>query len=254
VPIEVEAVELEHLPGSPLVLAIAQVRFLPVPAVDDPAHLVKFQEAIADDYDLVDRQALQQVVVHLGARGAQPPIPAAPATVWQFASRDGRWKVVLSQTSLALETDAYSTFADFVAELHRVLRVAVDRLPIKRKSRFGLRYVNEIVGERLREPGGLLHFFTPQFLPVGGELSTTIAESYSEVRFDEQDGSLVLRLGLVEPNKYLLDFDYFNETEDDFDPDRIVETATAYHVVIDSVFARAVTDEFMAEMKGAAAR
>lgn len=220
-----------------------------MPSVDDPAHFVKFQDAVASEFDLVDRQTVQQVVIQLGSGGPQQNLSNAPGTVWQFASHDKRWKLSLSQTSLGIETDAYSTYADFSQALERALALTAKHFPIKQKTRFGLRYINEITGDRLMEPGGLLRFFTPEFLPVGGELSETLAASYSEVRFDEADGSLVLRHGLVQPDKYLLDFDYFNESAEEFDATKIVETARSYHTVIDSIFARAITPEFMAEMK-----
>lgn len=248
-PIKAEHVELEHLPGSPLALALAQVRFLPLPAIDSPTHIMDFQNAVSADYELLAQQVVQQFMISIGPAAAQAPNVSAPGNVWQFASRDERWKLALSQTSIAIETDAYTTFDEFRAELERVLTVVNEHFAIGRTTRLGLRYVNEIADERLLESGGLLYFFTPEFLPAGGELSDSVAASYSEVRFDQEDGSLVIRNGLVQPGKYLLDFDYYNETEGDFNVQKLVETVSNYHDVIDSVFARAITEDYMNELK-----
>jgi uncharacterized protein (TIGR04255 family) len=228
-------VELEHLPAAPLQLALAQVRFAPEFAVEDPARIAEFQKRLGKHY-------LAQ------AQPADPEPGRNP--IWLFRDDSKSWTVSLSKASLGLEAKTYHDFDDFAAELARVLGDAAEIFEPRTEVRLGVRYVNRIEDGRLSKRG--ITFFVHDELasPVGGELGSDLHHSLCELRFREGGGWLVLRHGLVEPDVYLLDFDNFVAEERDFAPAEIVGRVNEFHGLIERLFAWSLSARYLKELKG----
>jgi uncharacterized protein (TIGR04255 family) len=251
-PIELPAAHLQHLPGSPLKLAIAQVRFRPDPAVETAEKQVELGRVLADEFELESRDMIQTLVVQIGA--GQVPAPSAPPRSEQmlrFIGRGSGSTLAITQSSVGLETGSYRTFDEFVIQFQRVLEITAEVIEMRTLTRLGVRYVNEIEDERLGEAGGLAAILTQPFLPAGGALGLDVRGGLSELIFEQADGLFVLRCGLVDRTKYLLDMDYYSDEERDWDLQWVLARVRAYHEVIESVFAAALRDEYREEIGAA---
>lgn len=250
--IALPATDLKHLKGAPLRLALAQVRFAPVHAIEKRDRVADFQEQLADSYLARDPQVPQTLTIQFGPLPS-PPAPSAfaPELVWPFEDRERGWSVSLSSSSLALEASTYDDFDDFLAEFQSVLSALIATFDPRECSRVGLRYINEIVDERLRENGGLLVLLRRELVsPVGTELGSDLLGSLCELRFRETLGTLVLRHGLIRTDAYLLDYDYFKEENDAFNGEIVTKTVESFHDVIERLFVWCLSDVYLSELKG----
>lgn len=166
----------------------------------------------------------------------------------RFAARDSRSTLAITPSSVGLENGSYRTFEEFVAQFERTMEIMSGVIEMRTLTRLGVRYVNEIEDERLREPGGLAQILTQPFLPAGGALGLDLRGGFSELLFEQPDGVFVLRRGLIQTAKYLLDMDYYTEEERAWDSGWVLEKVRAYHDVIESVFAAALREEYRDEL------
>lgn len=250
--ISLPATDLNHLEGAPLRVALAQVRFAPVHAIEKRERVADFQERLRETYVARDPHVPQTVTIQFGPSPV-PPAPSflPPESVWPFEDRERGWSVSLSSSSLALEASTYQDFDHFVAEFRAVLAALTETFGPRKCSRLGLRYVNEITDERLRHAGSLDEFLRAELVsPVGTELGSDLLGSLCELRFKETLGTLVLRHGLIRSDTYLLDFDYFKEESDAFDSETITKTVESFHDVIERLFVWCLSDTYLEELKG----
>jgi uncharacterized protein (TIGR04255 family) len=246
------ATDLKHLKAAPLRVALAQVRFAPVHAIEKRDRVADFQDQLADSYTARDPQVPQTLTIQFGPLST-PSAPSvfAPEFVWPFEDRERGWSVSLSSTSLALEAATYDDFDDFLAEFQSVVSALTATFHPRECSRLGLRYVNEIVDERLRENDGLLVLLRRELVsPVGTELGSDLRGSLCELRFRESLGTLVLRHGLIRADTYLLDYDYFKEESDAFEGEIVTKTIESFHDVIERLFVWCLSDIYLSELKG----
>jgi uncharacterized protein (TIGR04255 family) len=235
--IKVPPVELKHLSKAPLQLALAQVRFAPIFAVEEPARMAEFQARLGRRYLM------------------QPPPPdSGPAgapvdRIYLFRDQERAWTVSLNTGSLGLEAKTYHDFDEFAGELSRILGDVTEIFAPQTEVRLGVRYVNRIEDERLGKRG--IQFFVRGELasPVGSELGDELANSLCELRFRERGTWLAIRHGLVEPSVYLLDFDNFAEGERDFVPAEIVKRVTEYHGLIERLFVWSLSGRYLEELQ-----
>lgn len=251
--IALPATDLKHLERAPLRVALAQVRFAPVHAIEKRDRVADFQEQLADSYVARDPQIPQTLTIQFGALPTPPPPSAfSPELVWPFEDRERGWSVLLSSSSLALEASTYDDFDDFLAEFQSVLSALIATFDPRECSRLGLRYINEIVDERLGQNEGLLTLLRRELVsPVGTELGADVLGSLCELRFREALGTLVLRHGLIRTDTYLLDYDYFKEEADAFNGEIITKTIESFHDVIERLFAWCLSGAYLSELKGA---
>lgn len=238
-------VELEHLSKAPLKLAIAQVRFAPVFAIEERGAIAGFQAKLADRYVAQDPTSARR-----RPEAGLPPRPApSQETVWPFHNVEREWTISLSSTSLALEATRYLDFDDFAGELASVLKALHEVFAPQREVRLGLRYANRIDDDRLERRG--IPFFVNEQLagPVGGDLGGDLIASLAELRFQERGSTLAIRHGLVEPTQYLLDFDHFSTEERDFSPPSIVRRIKRFHGLIERLFVWSISERYLNELR-----
>lgn len=209
--------------------------------------MASFQERLGERYVALEAEA-PRPQIGLGAVTPQPP-GGDPETVWRFRRSEPGWTISLSSTSLALEAVEYLDFDDFAAELSEVVRALDEVFAPRVEVRLGLRYVNRIADERLRKRG--VAFFVNEQLasPVGADLGNDLVGSLAELRFREGGGTLAIRHGLIEPARYLLDFDRFSAEERDFAPSSIIERVKRFHGLIERLFVWSIADRYMKELR-----
>jgi uncharacterized protein (TIGR04255 family) len=210
-----------------------------------------FESRLDDRYVAQDAQRSQTLAIQIGA-GSPPsgvPPPATVDTVWPFRDEQRGYSVVLGNSSLAVEADSsYHDFPQFLEEFSAAVRACAEIFHPKRQMRLGLRYVNEISDERLGED--LRAIIRPELVaPVGSAVQGGLLRSLTELRISESLGIFVVRHGLVEDTTYLLDLDYFSETQRDFDTQSVIETVKQFHELIEPFFVWSLSRRYLAELK-----
>lgn len=265
--------ELLHLPEvtheiyerSPLELVICQVRFAPVIKIADEAFVARFQDAIREQYPLLETHKRVEIVGELGADG---PTIQQRGRVWRFVDQEDNWAVALADDFLVLETRAYEYFDDFLRRFREVLEVLFEYIRPTVLVRLGLRYINEIRPGR-QEWHSIIR---SDLLGVTGvePFASHVAYSLQEftLRFPSGEGItvrhgiiptgsvVVPRRGREQPAEpfYLLDYDAFIElgepggySADSADPDMIdmiCERVAMFNQLIYRIFRWSITDEY----------
>ena len=250
-PINVPSVSLDHLEAAPLKVAVAQVRYSPVHAVEKRDLVADFESRLAAGYVAQDAQTSQTLTIQIGS--GPPPVSLAPPavadTVWPFKDEGRGYLVSLGNSSLAVEADAtYHDFPQFLEEFSAAVHACADIFGPKREVRLGLRYINELADDRLRDDVRTI-VNKDLAAPVGTAVRGGLLRSLAELQVAEPLGTFVIRHGLVEDATYLLDFDYFSEAQRDFDPATVIETAEEFHARIEPFFVWALNPDYLAELK-----
>ena len=140
-----------HYLRPPLAEVICQLRFPTILSIGakEPAD---FQEAVRADFPrYLVRQ--EQQTPKLTA-GTPPKVEAQkPVTNYHFISADGRWKLNLTQSFIALSTLSYQSWEDFAARLDKPLARFIQLYQPAFFERIGLRYVNAFSRRRLGMEG-----------------------------------------------------------------------------------------------------
>jgi uncharacterized protein (TIGR04255 family) len=228
---------------SPLKLVVSQVRFPILLRFLEPGFVADFQEAMASSYPQVGRE--QQVTFQLSPEGMGP---GPTETLFRFSDRSSGWAVILGEASLTLEARAYSDVDELVKRFEQMTLVASETLGVRRRTRLGLRYVNEF---RLPEATTLAawkDYFRPEFLGFAGALfGESVNRMAQDVQLTRPDGRLAIRHGLLQgttvvpprlteglPTEpfYLLDLDYSDEREVELEVPATLKQLREFNVFI----------------------
>lgn len=243
------------LPRAPLVQVIAQVRFPPILSVAEQAKVARFQEAIAATYPVLREETTQTISV-----GATASIENQKA--WRFSDVATNWRVTLTANFLSLETNAYSNRAEFLYRFELLLEVLAKNFNPAQLDRFGIRYIDRIVGDDLNDIAQLVE--APVRGLVGTNAEASAALSISESVFINDEGQVIARWGKLPPNatidpsalvplnesSWILDLDMFSIEPEPFDSKKIIQLAESYAMRLYSVFRWAVSDEFLKRFGG----
>lgn len=124
-----------------LLEVICQLRFPAILSIAarEPA---EFQELIRGSYPRYDRGIEKLPPKVLGQPGNMKLENQPDVINYRFLSADGRWKVNLTNSFLALATPAYTVWEDFAGRLDEVLASFVKVYHPAYFERIGLRYIN----------------------------------------------------------------------------------------------------------------
>lgn len=251
-PITVPKATLRHLNSAPLQVAVAQVRFSPVHAVEKRELVAEFESRLDRRYIAQDAQMAQTLTIQVGVAPPSGPVAPPPVidTVWPFRDDERGYSVSLGNSSLAVEADStYHDFPQFLEEFGTAVRAFAEIFQPKRQMRLGLRYVNEIRDDRLKDD--VRKVLTSELvLPVGTAVKGGLLRSLAELRVAETLGTFVIRHGLIEEATYLLDLDYFSETPTEFGPESVIERVEDFHSLIEAFFVWSLNASYLAELKG----
>ena len=244
------------LARPPLVRVIAQVRFPEILSVEKRDFVARFQEAIRADYPVLREEKTQSIFFPRTAVGQAAP---APHTAWRFCDQDDSWRVSLASGFVALETDSYTSQADFMNRLAVVLRAAKDTLAPARVDRLGLRYIDRITGQDFELIQTLVR---PEVLGViATNASNNVVHTLAEtlLKSDNPSCFVLMRTGVLPPNavvdltaiepvpqmSWILDLDVFGDQAAEFDADWVVKQVDQYASRIYAIFRWVVTDQFL---------
>lgn len=240
------------LANAPLVQAMCQVRFAPVPELVDDDNERQLAALLEDEYPIRGTVQGAQLVIFGGQ--SNPPLE----TFRTFEDVDGAWKVTLAQDAVTLETRAYKDRDDL---LNRVSSILTNLSQVKqppRVARVGVRYT-----DRVLNPMGLRTLVQPSLIGMLADIEDDelIVHQSTQVGLHDSSNSQVLvRSLLVPPNaqfdpnidavsdpSWVLDIDASNQEAMAFEVDRIIQVARLLAKRAYQVFYWAVTDEFRAQ-------
>lgn len=250
-PFALPDVELRQLTHSPLQVAVIQLRFRPILAIDGAEKVSPFQEHLASldpALELYEQGELRQLAFQVGPGGVQQSM-APGETVWKFATTSKSVGLDLTRTQFSLEATSYDDFDAFDALFEGAFAGFEPAFGTPRITRIGVRYVNHVRDERLAG-ATMSQIVNPALLgPIGTDaLGTDVAGSTGSIRFDEPGFSVTLQHGLLERGLYLLDFDCFSEPDDGFDVTTLGETIRTFHRTIEQLFCWCLTPGYLEEI------
>ncbi|GJD96981.1 TIGR04255 family protein [Methylobacterium iners] len=248
------------LPRAPLVQVVAQVRFAPILAIGRPDKVVDFQEAIRSTYPNLTDERMPHFSV--GANG----VPSfAESVIWRFngGSKSPKWRVSLGVDFVALETGAYVSRQDFLGRFELVLNSLQRVFAPGEIQRLGLRYVDRIVEDGLKNIHRLIK---PNVLGISMPEEETSSSLYSaiqhlltEAHLLAEEGLMQARWGHLSPNvtydetalpaldksSWVLDLDLFTTTPQPFESADLLQLTTRFAERNYSVFRDMVTEDFL---------
>ena len=137
------------LTHPPLQLALAQIRFPPILAINQPnsPKVAAFQEAVRGEYP--DYHAESSLSIALGPQGAQ----ASTSPHHRFKNAGG-WEITLTQDFVALATSRYQKKGDFAVKAGEVAEAVRTHINPHKASRLGVRFIDRVeerVGKNISE-------------------------------------------------------------------------------------------------------
>lgn len=223
---------------SPLVRVLAQVRFPRLvmlgTAGSDSAEILQLLQGIARTYPILEEG--HEVVIQLSPEGATQ---SKGAFVRQLRSADRAWTVTLSDASIALDTGAYTSRAEFTTRFGHILELLAEALDMPPAERIGIRYINRVQDrDLLKRLPELVRREVLGGQAVERPADVTIVHTLNDALYQLPHGRLQARWGLLPPQAVLdpsltpvpemtwvLDLDSYSETPTAFNPMELSERA-----------------------------
>lgn len=247
------------LPNAPLVRVIAQVRFPLIVSIDKREFIASFQETLRATYPILRLEKTQGFVV-----GSHGVASAQSEMAWRFKDIDGKWRVSLAPSFIALETTSYSSRNDFLGRLQVALRALDEHIGPQVVDRLGLRYIDRVIDQAVDNIATLVRKEVIGVLATS--MGTCAKQSLSESLFEVPNtrAKLLARWGQIPPNStvdpaaiepvdtrsWILDLDMFSVESRPFNVEELMTDTRTYAERIYTLFRWAVTDEFLRQYGG----
>lgn len=266
-PFDIDSVNEIVLDRTPIVRALAQVRFPQLAAMLPPnfdSTATAVMSELSAQYGIVQQRVEAVIVISPdGMRPSQEPNNKV------YAARDtaDEWTVSLGPNFIALDTKRYTVRADFLARLETVLGVLerVVRPPIV--ERVGVRYTNRISDENLLL--SLTDLLRPECvggLDVPRPEGVALVHMMNESLFTVAPSTMLqVRSGLMPARaifdaeippvanpSWILDIDSFTSQTTNSDVASLVTTAEGLAKSAYAYFKWMITDKFVEEFGGRA--
>ncbi len=139
-----EQVDRCHYEKSPLLEVICQLRFPTILSISEkePA---EFQESVRAAFPVYQKHQDQPAPKVAGMGTANPTVQTQPpVTNYHFISEDGRWRLNLTNSFIALTCRRYDSWEEFARMLDQALASFIRIYEPAYFERVGLRYMNAI--------------------------------------------------------------------------------------------------------------
>jgi uncharacterized protein (TIGR04255 family) len=247
------------LKNAPLVRVIAQVRFPPILSIEKKEFVGSFQEAIRDKYPILQPEKTQGFIFD-----PQGNVQTSTQVAWRFFDTTGNWRVSLSPNFVALETTAYSSRSNFLERLENIVIALNENFNPKIIERFGLRYVDRLVGKDLTDISSLVK---PEMAGiVSADFRDCIRQTINESLFivPDEGKQILARWGLISANttfdpdaiepitepSWILDLDMSLSKNREFSITVLMQEAKQFSERLYTFFRWAVKDEFLRRFGG----
>lgn len=237
--------------NTPLVEVICQLRFPKILRIEKepPAD---FQESIRDSYPRLEVPQAFDLAVPLVGQTNAPPLSLNRGQSYEFLSKEGDWKLVLTSDFLALSTSKYKEWKEFRGRLQSAIDLLVELYKPSHFSRTGLRYQDLIARSDLglqSRPWSLLlkspiaGMLAAERFPQDGFLEVLSLFSY---RLDHENAVARVRHGLARKGDtnepcYLIDADIFSETP--IEVENVIGTLNIFNEEAGHLFRWCITND-----------
>jgi uncharacterized protein (TIGR04255 family) len=231
---------------SPLKVVVAQLRFPPIYALEQAAGVAPFQAALRGLFPIAEPRG-HGIALSLGPQALSAQQPQAGP--WRFLNDDGTWIAAIAPDFVSIETTAYERFETFYQRCDAVLRAAKDTVPLDRRGRLGLRYVDEITHPDAVTVGDWRRFLRSDLIGVaGGELlSEYVRAALQQIELDLPIGKAVVRHGYRRlgetASSYVIDLDVFDDTPRLLDHEETMGQVAQFKRWAWGFFSRSITPE-----------
>lgn len=245
------------LTSAPLVNVIAQVRFPKVLGIEDRDAAARFQSLVKDHYPVLREEKSQGVVFGGGASRS-----LREETTWRFSDLPQDWRLSLAPGFLALDTSRYQSRTDFLERWFAALSALQSQFGPRLVDRFGIRYVDRIVGDAVAEINRMVRPELSGLIgtPVGAHATHALTEAMFTVGGAELRARWALLPagathdpGALQPIpqvSWVLDLDMFTTTAVPFRVQGVMAEAERFAERIYAFFRWAVTDDFLRRYGG----
>jgi uncharacterized protein (TIGR04255 family) len=231
--------------NNPLRLVTAQIRFDPIFALMEPGVVARLQNRLSDMYPLGppddDLADLATGIVSAAERWSNDG-------VWRFDSDDRSWSVVVTVNSIGLEASDYRRYEEFAERAEVLFRTAIETLGIRRRTRFGIRYVDEIVHPEAQTVADWERFLRGDLIGVAaGELLSPYVESTAQlIDLKLDDGRMGIRHGYRKEDGgplYFIDLDAYDPEPRQLEIEELMARMSRYKRWSWNFFRTSITDE-----------
>lgn len=236
------------LANAPLLRALCQIRYTPVPELVDDETERLLAHAFQSTYPV--RGSVEGISIPM-LPGVQSVTPQRFRT---FEDAPGDWKVTVAPDFLALETAAYTSRTDLVERVGAVVASLAAAQTPPRVTRIGVRYI-----DRVESPDDLRDLVRPSLQGWLVDIEDDRLMQHQTIQTllvdpDSQVSVLVRSLFLpsnamfdptvppVQQPSWVLDIDSYREAATAFEPVRLTETVRVLAERAYRVFHWAVTD------------
>ncbi|MCC5835439.1 MAG: TIGR04255 family protein [Opitutales bacterium] len=253
-----------HLPQSPLIFVLGQVRFAPVLSMEEKI------PAIQDSLRKNGFPRLSVREIEITKRDANGKTEIERRKQWEFINKE-KWASVLIDTDfIVFQVTRYKLFEHYISEFKGILDTFAHHAKPDLVQRIGLRYVDLVIP---RDDQKLESYLSPSlrgFSIQGGEhreafRCESVTQTGDNSRFihrymEANNGfgfppdllpislSFDLDLNLNSPFG-LLDMDHFMHVDNDFSVQEIIKNFWALHDLQTKAFAASVTKTAMNEWR-----
>ena len=129
-----------HLPNTPLVSVLVQVRFPEILSIAKTEFIADFRERIRADYPL--HKLSQDPFFELNNDGMKMGVTRN----WRFLDKSKQWCVSLTTGFVSLETRFYQSRLDIIERTHTIVHALSATIKPGMTTRIGVRYVDQLHG------------------------------------------------------------------------------------------------------------
>jgi uncharacterized protein (TIGR04255 family) len=234
--------------------ALVVVQFSPVLKIAEKsgAGIGEFQDAVRRAYPQVELEVEKLMQLEVRPDGIHPSEQEQP--VWRMSDIDKAWLLSLTSQTIALETSGstYSNWADFSDRIQFLIRRVGDFFAPAQKVRSGVRFLNLAAVDGGDDPRAICE---QSLVSISG--NPDLIQSDLLWRFGVDEGTLILRSGVVEANNthdpgimppssersWYLDIDVFNNDAAAFDADAICQALLGQVRRVHAIYRWAIPDE-----------
>lgn len=239
---------------APLIRVLAQIKFPTILSIgSDENEVAAFQEKIRSVYPILERD--QSFALVTGSSSTSPEI--RPGVIWKFRDLQNHWQVVLTPDFVALEAFKYSSRADFLERLEKILAAVQSTYAPSAALRVGMRYVDCIKPPHIERIEDLFQVALLGIHTTALGLATDV--NMTECLLRAQEGNIQCRWGLLpdgathDPGialpaggkSWVLDLDMFSSEQMPFDSADLSEVARSYASRLYAVFRWMIKEEFL---------
>jgi uncharacterized protein (TIGR04255 family) len=260
-PLDLPQANSEQLAVSHLAVVVCQLRYetnLEISTIETGLAIHHRLGGKSGEYPNFEAQELRSAVINFSPAGVQS-WDSIPTRGWRIRSDDGDWAISLMPDHIAIETSAYTQWAnDLRGRLALLIDALVEVVKPSAQQRLGLRYVNRLPVPDSGDIRDWRQWIRPELLgPIThGDLAQGVTSLQQQVELDVGGGiGCLLRHGsLKEPDRpvfqgYLLDLDVYAAGAQLFRKDDVLELADRLNGAALAIFQACLTPEYLTELQ-----